>query len=243
MTKATFCPHLIINIKMTNPADVEDNYILPLCSFLHYIEEKGVPCYFPREIFVNFQHAFPWDLAHDEIWSENLNLWHTALIQKLNRINLEDITLTQQVQPAVKRCNGVTQLHENIFEEFLNNFGSKSLAGAKNEESIFSPPPICCKYEDYIQISCEEDYIKSIHSWYKLYPLDLPHKGDKPFIPPSHWKGMVKIKHGQQGGFLDKDGREWVWDKMHNDHWDVQMKKPVTGKYDKVTPEGSFMKK
>lgn len=238
MSKATFCPHLIIDIKMTTPEEVEDNYIIPLCSFLEYIEEEKVPCYFPREIFINFLHEYPWNMTEDDRWNKHLNLWHMSLTQQLNKITLIDVTKNQQTNLEFKRCNNVNGEHQAIFEEFLKDFGTKSLSGRKSEESIFSPSPTCCEYDDFIQIKSEYDYKKSVYSWYKLYPMTLPCRGDKYFIPPHHWKNSPKVIHGPSGGYFDRDGREWIWDKMHNDHWDVQLEKPARGKYDKVTPDG-----
>lgn len=241
MSRSTFCPHLIIDIKLTTPEDVEDKYITPLCSFLEYVESEGVSCHFPGVLFINFQHQFPWNLANDTVWGNYLNLWHLALTQQLNRVILENVKVIPSLQAKPGRCTRVNSNNDNVFESFLHVFGGKTLAGGKSEEAIFSPSPICCTYDDFIQIKSGVDYKKAVHSWYKLYPMELPCKGQKPFIPPAHWKGAKKIIHGHQNGFIDADGREWVWDKFHKDHWDVQMKKPVQGVYDKVTPEGKIL--
>ncbi len=56
-------------------------------------------------------------------------------------------------------------------------------------------------------------------------------KGSFPFRPPTKWSG----KPVKGGGFVDKRGHKWTWDKLHQDHWDVQVGE---GEHVNVTPEG-----
>ena len=62
--------------------------------------------------------------------------------------------------------------------------------------------------------------------WLEKTDIKLPVEGDAPYIPPKNWnrlklKQMIKI-HGEMNyGYIDINHDIWVWDKMHNNHWDV----------------------
>ncbi len=65
-------------------------------------------------------------------------------------------------------------------------------------------------------------------------PKKLPRTGPYPYIPPKE-KGNPEFKRVRGGGFVDKDGAIWTWDKMHGDHWDVSHR---GGGHTNVFPDG-----
>ncbi len=86
-----------------------------------------------------------------------------------------------------------------------------------------------------------EDLREDVDPWYKAW---LPDNGEFPYEPPPNWMpgqpfpGQM-TPHGR--GYVDAHRQVWVWDRVHNDHWDVQFNPPGAGRYRRVKPDGSLM--
>jgi hypothetical protein len=67
--------------------------------------------------------------------------------------------------------------------------------------------------------------------------LPLPGKAKGPYVfnPPKGVKDLSQTWDKEAKGFRDANGNIWVWDKLHNDHWDVQHR---DGTYTNVRPNG-----
>ena len=81
-----------------------------------------------------------------------------------------------------------------------------------------------------------------IFPWLMFSDTRLPTSGDYPYLPPVHWesRGCLSESHDGQYGYIDKNGDFWVWDKMHDDHWDVINLK--TKNHKRVTSKGKILK-
>lgn len=63
-----------------------------------------------------------------------------------------------------------------------------------------------------------------------------------PYQPRQPWRfGQRFPWHAEQLGYSDDDGRVWVWDKLHKNHWDVQYDPRQIDDYDRMKPDGSLM--
>jgi hypothetical protein len=68
----------------------------------------------------------------------------------------------------------------------------------------------------------------------------LPKSGLRPYQPRQPWHSRQRFPwNTEQKGYIDNDGRVWVWDKYHNNHWDVQYDPPRTGDYDRINRDGT----
>jgi len=68
----------------------------------------------------------------------------------------------------------------------------------------------------------------------------LPSGGEHPYRPPRHWHAGQPFptqRCVRGGGFLDADGRIWVWD-LAEGHWDIQEARQGRGRYMRVTTDG-----
>jgi len=68
----------------------------------------------------------------------------------------------------------------------------------------------------------------------------LPSGGEHPYNPPRHWHEGQPFPRQQcvrGAGFLDADGRIWVWDGTEG-HWDVQEEQEGLGRYMRVKTDG-----
>lgn len=80
---------------------------------------------------------------------------------------------------------------------------------------------------------------EQVDPWFQA---GLPDKGQYSYRPPTSWRAGQPFPVNQaQRGFVDARGRVWVWDKLHDDHWDVQYDPPRHNNYDRVTPDGRLL--
>ncbi|WP_158278919.1 polymorphic toxin type 17 domain-containing protein [Leucothrix arctica] len=101
-----------------------------------------------------------------------------------------------------------------------------------------------CSYSSsalkFCSVENANDYLKVIYPWLRIYQKPLPCFGEFPFIPPSNWRNFAAPIKGSQRGFLDESGNSWEWDRLHDNHWDVQHSSK-TGDYTNVSPEGVIL--
>jgi hypothetical protein len=68
----------------------------------------------------------------------------------------------------------------------------------------------------------------------------LPSGGEYPYAPPRHWhegQPFPKQRCVRGVGFLDDNGRIWVWDGVEG-HWDVQEQREGAGRYTRIRTDG-----
>ncbi len=74
----------------------------------------------------------------------------------------------------------------------------------------------------------------------RAHQEDLPISGNATgshiYVPPKGAKGdPAKAWDKELGGFRDANGNVWVWDTLHKDHWDVQLR---DGSHINIFPDG-----
>lgn len=237
MSRVTVCPHFLCGYNLNDPKLIEREFIAPLVDFLDKAHYNNIQIFFYNKVLDHVIHTYPWDKMSDPSWKGYLIDWNTLIQQKI-----------------LKRCcivNSAIQINSNyccpfllspidsLFHQFLGWFLTKNMPGNDSEEGVFSGAQ--CK-DHYFSLGCyalndphKLNFIK--YPWLRIYDHNLPTGGEYFFVPPLDWRSSSCQRKGTAYGYLDSRGVEWVWDKLHKDHWDVQDGSP----YKNVSPDGSIL--
>jgi hypothetical protein len=113
------------------------------------------------------------------------------------------------------------------------------MPNSESEEGIFAS--LSCgngmSFSGCFILLNSEDMNKIKYPWLRIYNKPLPPTGEYKFIPPITWKQNASPVRGINHGYLDVNGHEWIWDMLHQNHWDVQDGTP----YKNVTPDGRIL--
>jgi hypothetical protein len=86
----------------------------------------------------------------------------------------------------------------------------------------------------------EQEWLKELEKIDPWVKKKLPKKGEYPYEPHEPWDGKIfPPGKNRKDGFLDKKEREWVFDRLHKNHWDVQCPKQGKDLYFEVGMWGS----
>lgn len=239
MNKVTLCPHLILDMPDITPEEVEEKFIYPFIEFINEIVNYNVEVVFSKILMESFEQHFPWSNSLDPRWETFIKNWYGLISSKFRRIHLVNHEVFEEQQNI--RCNSLSDNTNLVFNSFLTSIATHSLVNRESEESVFTPTIHCCDYSDFIQLKNKDDFKKSQFTWYKIYPLNLPCIGTCVFIPPQNWRSQNHPRLGGRHGYIDETGKEWIWDLLHNTHWDVQHARQGAGRYNNVTPDGRFL--
>lgn len=242
MPRITFCPHHILDIDVDlDPRVIEAFYISPLVDFIKAANSSDLKVCISHNLLVMFEDKHPWSLSNDSKWSKWIADWYGVLKPLFD--DMEIITHQDTKDERSIRCTGISEEVNNIFSNFLNTIASHGLYDGLNEESVFTPTPWCSNFHDFITIKTPEQINFAQYTWYKIYPHSLPCTGNFPFVPPDDWRrNKNPRKAGAPSyGYIDKMRREWCWDKLHDNHWDVQNQGGGRGNYCNVTPNGEIL--
>lgn len=239
MSKVTFCPHHIINIKNDIvPEVIEKYFIQPLVDFLRNAYENKLTVCVSQSLINEFEGTHPWYLLSDPFWKSWIKDWYGILKPLLTKAEIIEHPISDH--NVLTRCCELPQHINKIFDNFLDEIATHTLPNNVNEEAVFTPTPWCNNFNDFIEIKNPEDINLAKFTWYRIYPYTLPCQGEIPFKPPAAWKQSVVPRRGNHPnyGYMDSLNREWVWDLFHNDHWDVQNAGGGRGNYVNVSPDG-----
>ena len=125
----------------------------------------------------------------------------------------------------------------------MEYFGKSTLCNGVHEEGIFISDH--CSYpaplDNFYLFNDFNDIDKVKYPWLRIYNRELPAEGDYKFIPPDNWRESLEpIRDPQSHGFIDFNGNVWKWDRLHNNHWDVQHTGIGAG-YSNVTIDGRVL--
>lgn len=249
MAEFTLCPHYLVDYPYENINDIEDNIINCLLELIEIIEnEQEISLVISEKIFQLCENGYPWNLYEDPNWAQVLNIWCTAIWPYLGKAKI--VSHEVETTPKyLKKCTNISENVFHIFESFLDSFGRLAIAKQKHEEAIFVNSS-CCYPVDYREFLLINEDLKNFkilkNSWLRIYPIDtlLPIYGEFKFIPPDNWRSSLSPprNHKDPYGFIDNEGRVWCWDRLHNNHWDVQQSiDSCRGKYVNVSPEGVLL--
>ena len=241
MARLTMCPHYLTDYNLTSPDEIEREIIGPLANCLSKAIELGIEIAISKELLIKVSDGFPWNRMEDGGWRKYLISWHCTIYSFLGKADIIPPSIEQTMQ--VDRCSHLQEETIRLFARFLAVFGRREMHGGKHEESILCNAS--CNYgvklaSFYLLDSTAQlDYV--LYPWLRLYKQPLPPTGSFEFKPPSDWRKYGEPRRGAgdlREGYLDDKGNVWVWDRKHNDHWDVQLS---TGGYRNVSESGEHL--
>ncbi|MFM5554268.1 hypothetical protein ACET6R_08815 [Aeromonas veronii] len=242
MASLTICPHFLTDYKLSSPADVEKDIIKPLIQCLKLADEHNIPLVLSKEILILHRQNYPWNLSADPIWAKYLATWNgfiTSYLTKVKIMQVDNFTPNHTYSCSHLSSNTIT-----AFSKFIEVFGSGKMHGGSHEEGIFISAS--CNYntqlDKYHSFSKIDDIVLIKFPWLRIYDRRLPYMGDFPYIPNENWRNFpIPIRSSiPPCGYLDKYGNSWQWDRLHNNHWDVQHP-PQKGGYTNVSPDGKVI--
>ena len=243
MTKVTFCPHHIFGISSDiEPEAIEIYYIAPLIEFIKSAKKESLQICISHSLMEEFEQNYPWNMLTEKAWEKWINDWYGSL--KAAFKDLDIIVHENNTDNRDVRCNALSEEVNALFNSFLAEIGTHSLHDHSNEESVFAASPWCSAYDDFIKIECADNIKFAKHTWYKIYPDNLPCTGEIPFVPPERWRtsSQPRRENAPHSGYIDIESRAWRWDRLHRDHWDVQNPGGGRGNYKNVTPDGRILR-
>ncbi|MGL5423917.1 hypothetical protein [Serratia sp. JSRIV004] len=242
MAKVTFCPHHIIDIKENiTPEVIEKYFIEPLVNFLENAFNNELTVCVSQTLMTEFENTHPWRLMNDPIWKKWINDWYSLLKPLLSRAEILKHPILDG--EGLTRCDELPAHINKIFDDFLDAIATHTLPNNANEEAIFIPTPWCANFNEFITIDSPEQIKFAKFTWYKIYPSNLPCQGEFPFVPPEAWRRSIIPRKGNapSHGYIDSARREWIWDLLHKNHWDVQNPGGGRDNYTNVSPEGKVL--
>lgn len=238
MSRITICPHYLVDYQLTSPDEIMKEIIKPLYDCLCECNIRNIQIVLSNEIINAFESSWPWDQSSDPSWAGYLRDWYSLISPNLLKADI--INVPNNTVGVTPNCSLISVETADMFARFLAVFGSQTMHGGVNEEGIFISAK--CAYpvqlQKFLYIKTPiDDLVKVIYPWLRIYKRPLPYGGDYPFVPPTNWKNFPSPIRGTKRGYLDDAGDSWEWDRMHDDHWDVQHS-ATNGGYTNVSPDG-----
>ena len=241
MARLTMCPHYLTDYNLTSPDEIEREIIGPLANCLSNAIELGIEITISNGLRDKVVNGFPWNQAEDSRWRQYLGTWYSTIFSYLGKATV----ISPQTEQIIKvdRCSHLQPESILLFARFLALFGRGGMHGGHHEESILCNAS--CNYGErlgsfyLLKSTAQLDHV--LYPWLRLYPRYLPPKGSFKFTPPSDWRNYGEPRRGAgdlKEGYLDDKGNVWIWDRKHNDHWDVQLS---TGGYRNVSELGEHL--
>jgi hypothetical protein len=243
MSKITICPHFFIDYNLTSPEEIYREIIKPLYECLDESNKQNIKIVLSKEILLAFGNSYPWVKTADNDWAGHLRDWYALISPSI--LKAEIINVENAAPIGISNCSLTNFSTVEMFARFLTVFGSHTMHGGLHEEGVFISNN--CVYPAQLQsflyvIDPRLDLIKVVHPWLRVYKKPLPYEGEFPFIPPKNWRNYSSPIKGTLRGFLDSSGNIWEWDRMHNDHWDVQHSL-TRGDYTNISQDGRVLSK
>lgn len=240
MTRLSICPHYLTDYDLTTPEEIHKQIIKPLDTILSAATSTGITIVVSRQILAKHRDNYPWNRSEDNVWRGHLMDWNATITSRLAKAEIVDApTSSSQSISTCRKLHAETLV---LFNSFLALYGTKTLSHGRHEEAIFTSS--ACTYSvnpNPFYLLEDTSCLKFVvHPWLRLYQKPLPPDGDFRFVPPSNWKTMTRpMRAGAPCyGFVDDNGNIWTWDKLHKDHWDVQLLRE--NKHINAMPDGSI---
>ena len=243
MGEATLCPALLL-ASPDHSADEIDAQLLRVAEqHIDRCMELGVQLFVSEAVLARVMELFPWHTTCDDpIMRQRVSIWRQAVLLPLRKhARWLCCDLRSEFGVGGEDCPIVfDSTLSTTWAGWLVEWGVGGLVGARSVRGIGSSQ-VCVTNGTTLQ--CAEftivrdtnDWHVVLHPWYHRYPRTLPASGDMRFVPPGNWQ-TGPLRRGERHGYVDSAGHEWVWDRMHGDHWDVQ--DPRSNAYRRVTPQG-----
>jgi len=243
MVTGTLCPGLLVASHTIPHALISQKLLDVAKTHIDTCKKLKIRLMISNDVFTRIMVLFPWNCEGNDELRQLTAVWRAAVLTPFTKnCDFVQVPFGEQAPPnGGKGCliAGDEDL-ANLWEKWLTHWSNGIAVQDKFIKGVASDP-ICCTsaHEGYcnrfILVLTADDWQLVRFPWYIKYPLDLPAEGETSFSPPSNWETQP-LARGPNNGYLDLNDNEWVWDKLHDDHWDVQL---VGGDgYKRVTTDG-----
>ena len=249
MCKSTLCPLLLIADPTCSAEKIDRDMLEVAANHIDTARNYGLTLEMSYQLFDDLLNRFPWALLKDPQWRGHVFRWQQAVLSPLNKClrELRPQVPQEEHQPHEDYHCALSSLDSLCarWAEWLSYWDAGSDFANWVDRNIGVPPS--CDTDVQPSTDCikhhrahrEEEWLPARFPWMKVYSAKLPPCGDFPFAPDPNWRQSRRPRKGRQGGYFDREGNEWVWDRKHYDHWNVQL---CSGnEYLNVTPEGRIL--
>lgn len=248
MCDATMCPHLLLCTEDTDPLTFETTYLSAAISHFESCRENAVRLRLPSSVVQYVTNNYPWSRITEANWKGFLLDWWARLQPLLEFVSypLEDRAAGDLPEDRPDCLASHEQIQE-IWCEWLDllaqghTFAGRFDRGIGVCSTLHQPNvPLFSMCNQFVIVENAQDWSLVKHPWLRMYDERLPVAGDYPFAPAADWADLAGPKRAgaPSYGYMDIQGREWVWDRLHDNHWDVQQQ---DGSHLNVTPSGRLL--
>jgi len=225
MTAVIVCPHYLFlnSVQGKSAPDIEEEVFTPLLKILEKCLRHNINVYYSLDTMEHIDNNFPWNLSNDIQWKGFIRDWYTYIVTHLSKYGyILDGPIKHR---GYKRCLNLDLTVDSLFENELNRFLDKKNAAGIIVKGVVARSACKSKLScnDFMVVLTPDDLRMVKYPWLRVIDKRLPVNGDHPFIPPVDWSKYKAPKRGNNNGYLDNSNQEWIWDKLHKDHWDLQI--------------------
>jgi hypothetical protein len=196
-----------------------------------------------KELVELYSNGFPWNRMNDDGWKGYLLDWDSSIRSSLlSNAKISSVPAVPTTSGNI--CQTLSTQVNSLFEALLIKLGSGGMPSNLNPEGVISKP-LCGSnnlLSSFKRIEQPSDFDQVLYPWLRIYNQPLPPVGELSFTPPSNWiqsSAPIRRSNYSNNGYLDIQGNEWEWDRMHDNHWDVQHSNK-TNDYTNVNTDGSI---
>jgi hypothetical protein len=232
----TICPLLLASSPELPPTCINKKFLEVVKEHIDTCTKFRIQLELSKDVWSRVLELFPWSAykdGADATMRQRAAFWRQAVLAPLQR-NCDMVECTRPTASRSSRSfaclvSGDTSLVA-AWDTWLRAWSAgTNKVRSRFEKGIATPQQESCPTGgahicgDFILVNDAKGWRRVLFPWYLIYPEDLPCEGDLPFAPPPNWR-TGRIKRGPGNGYLDASGNEWVPDKLHRDHWDVQLR-------------------
>jgi hypothetical protein len=239
MSEGTICPKLFYFSGTLTPEEFERLFVSKIQFHLERCFDLSVKMILSGRLLEKAMENFPWDRQGDNEWKGWILDWMSAVWPELERSSV-DCNHSYSGEVSVGCPSFLDQEIWELWCGFLHSWQNGSCwngrfikgIGTDGCETLCGSSDVCGKFH----LIPPNDWKLIKYPWLVRYDRRLPVEGEYPFSPPDSW--ISARLHGDSHGLLDANGNEWCWDKLHHNHWDVQL---CGGGYLNVSVEGKVL--
>ena len=192
----------------------------------------------------NASARFPWHGMGDARLRQRIALWRSAVLTPLLRRCIRHSVPVPEPEESVSQHSCAVGTHARISHAWCQwltvwstgpRINEKFVKGLAVEAHACNPADTKKGCGEFTIITSASDWPLVQFPWYHKYPRELPAEGSFVFRPPSGWETSAPLR-GESHGYIDVSGNEWILDKLHRDHWDVQ--RPGKSTYRRISSDG-----
>jgi hypothetical protein len=239
MSQATICPRLLCVWDPVDPTEFERRYIQPVQQHLIECQNLGIRVMMSSAVLELINERCPWNWYGDAAWRGWIIDWVNAVWTELDKCSVGHVP--ERIPGVLGDC--ALHADEELWSRWCaflqwwrtgDTYSGVYLKGlAVQECAVTCNSAAACRLFHLVPPIA---WRQLKYPWLLRYDTNLPVDGKFPFVPPYDWRGAQL--HGCKHGFLDRDGNEWCWDQLHQNHWDVQLR---SGGYQNVSPDGRIL--